>query len=104
MVIYAYLVRKDYSLKKTNMKKRIKFPTINFVIKVDGAPVDVVAIPYVAANEKKRFRVSYNGSAIHIFGLNENAHKVELLDSASGSISINIERAIGDTLLHKMAA
>jgi hypothetical protein len=95
---------KNFSLKTNDMKKRVKLPAINFAITVDGAPVNVVAVPYIAADEKKRFRVSYNGSPIHIFALNENARKMEVLDSASETIPMNMERAIGDTLLHKIAA
>ncbi len=86
------------------MKKKAKFSAINFEVTVDGAPVEVMAKPYMAANDKQRFRVSYNGSPIHIFGFDENAHKVVVLDSASETIPINIERAIANTLLHKIAA
>ena len=97
-------VQKFFHQKQMDMKKRLKLPAINFAITVDGAPVNVIAVPYMTANEKKRFRVSYNGSPIHIFGLNENARKMEVLDSASETIPMNVERAIGDTLLHKIAA
>jgi hypothetical protein len=87
------------------MKKKTKFPAISFDITVDGAPIEIVAKPYLAANDKKRFRVSYNGSPIHIFGLNESAQKVELLDgAASDTIPVNIERAIESSLLHRIAA
>lgn len=86
------------------MKKRIKFQEISFELNVDGTPIEVMAKPYLAANEKKRFRVSYNGSPIHIFGLDEQAHKVRVIDSAAQEIPPQIERAIANTLLHKIAA
>ena len=87
-----------------SMKRKIKLPVINFDITVDGAPVNVVAVPYITANEKKRFRVSYNGSPIHILELNESVRKIEVVDSASETIPVNLERAIGHGLLHKIAA
>jgi hypothetical protein len=86
------------------MKKRIRFDEISFELNVDGAPVEVMAKPYLAANEQKRFRVSYNGSPIHIFGLDEEAHKVRVLDSAAQEIPPQIEKAIANTLLNKIAA
>lgn len=86
------------------MKKRVRFDEINFEVNVDGTPVEVMAMPYLAANEQKRFRVSYNGSPIHIFGLDEEAHKVRVLDSAAQEIPPKIEQAIATTLLHKIAA
>ncbi len=86
------------------MKKQTKFPAINFEINVDGTPVEVTAKPYLAANDQQRFRVSYNGSPVHIFGLDESSHEVKVLDSATAYIPHNIEAAISNTLLHKMAA
>lgn len=83
------------------MKKKVRFEELNFEVNVNGAPVEVLAKPYLAANDQKRFRVSYNGSPIHIFGLDENANKVRVLDSAAQEIPPQVERAIADTLLHK---
>ena len=81
------------------MKKRTRIPAINFAVTIDGAPVEVVANPYITANERQLFRVSYNGSPIHIFGYNEAARKIELVDSASEPIPLNVERAIGENYI-----
>jgi hypothetical protein len=86
------------------MKRRIRFEEISFEVNVEGKPIEVMAKPYLAANEQKRFRVSYNGSPIHIFGLDEKVNKLRLLDSAAQQIPPQIEHAIASTLLHKMAA
>ena len=85
-------------------RKKIRFETLNFEVNVDGAPVEVMAKPYVAANEKQRFRVSYNGSPIHIFGFDEAAHQIKVIDSAAQEIPPRIEQAIAKTLLYKIAA
>ncbi|MES2649052.1 MAG: hypothetical protein V4717_19395 [Bacteroidota bacterium] len=86
------------------MKKRTRIPAINFAVTVNGAPVEVVANPFVTANDKMRFRVSYNGSPIHIFEWNEVSQTIEVIDSASETIPLHIEQVIGDTLLHRAAA
>lgn len=86
------------------MKKRARIPAINFEVVVDGRPMEVVATPFITADEKKRFRVSYDGSPVHIFELNEAARRIEVVDSASETIPLHVEREIGNTLLRKMAA
>ena len=86
------------------MKRKARIQPINFELNVDGKPLEVVAQPYIAANKKQRFRVSYNGSPIHIFGLDESDHTIEVLDSASETIPPKIVHAIADTLLQKIAA
>jgi hypothetical protein len=86
------------------MKKRTRIPAFNFAVSVNGVPVEVVANPFITANDKMRFRVSYNGSPIHIFELNESSKSIDVIDSASETIPLHIEKAIGDSLLVRAAA
>ena len=86
------------------MKRKSKFEALNFNIEVNGTPMKVVAKPYMNASEEKRFRVSVNGSPIHIFGFNSKEQMVEMLDSPSEPIAPQIIRAIGEKLLHRLAA
>ena len=86
------------------MKRKIRIPAINFDLNINGNPLHVIAQPYLAADNKKRFRVSYNGSPIHIFGVDAAARKIKVLDSASEEIPPQIEYAIASTLMHSIAA
>lgn len=49
------------------MKKQRNEKILEFVIQVDGREMPVKAKPY-EANGQKRFRVSINGSPVHILG------------------------------------
>jgi hypothetical protein len=86
------------------MKRKERFEAMNFNIDVNGTPVEVVAKPYINGSEDKRFRVSVNGSPIHIFGLNKQEQQVVMMDSPSDPIPVQIQRAIGEKLLSKIAA
>ena len=86
------------------MKKRNRQPAIEMDIVVDGNPLKVVAKPYLAANEQPRFRVSYNGSPVHIFGEDRSLHRLVAIDSASEQIPATIERAIGSALERRRTA
>ena len=86
------------------MKKRNSQKAINFEVVVDGKPVEVVAKPYSAVHDLPRFRVSYNGGPVHIFGLDPQAGKIIALDSATAEIHPKIEHAIGGALAQKIAA
>jgi phosphoribosylformylglycinamidine (FGAM) synthase-like amidotransferase family enzyme len=86
------------------MKRKEKFEEMNFNIDVNGTPVEVVAKPYINGSEEKRFRVSVNGSPIHIFGLNKQEQKVVMMDSPSEPIPVQIQTAIGEKLLSRLAA
>ena len=86
------------------MNKKNRQPAIEMDIVVDGNPLQVVAKPYLAANDQPRFRVSYNGSPVHIFGEDESLHQLVALDSASEIIPATIERAIGTALQRRMTA
>jgi hypothetical protein len=86
------------------MKRKTRFEAMNFKIDVNGTPVEVVAKPYLNGSEEHRFRVSVNGSPIHIFGLNKKEQKVVMMDSPSEPIPAQIQIAIGEKLLSKIAA
>lgn len=85
------------------MRKTKRQPAIEMDIVVDGNPLQVIAKPYTAANDQPRFRVSYNGSPVHIFGEDMQLHKLVALDSASETIPASIEQAIGYALQRKTA-
>ena len=85
------------------MKKKNRQQAIEMDIIVDGNPLKVVATPYVTGNEQIHFRVSYNGSPVHIFGEDNTQHKLVALDSGSETIPATIEQAIGDALQRKTA-
>lgn len=86
------------------MNKKNRQPAIEMDIVVDGNPLQVVAKPYIAANDQPRFRVSYNGSPVHIFGEDKSLHQLVALDSGSEMIPATIERAIGSALQRRMTA
>lgn len=86
------------------MKQKTKFEALNFSIEVNGTPMKVVAKPYINASEEKRFRVSVDGSPIHIFGFNKSEQTFEMLDSPSEPIAPQVIRAIGEKLFHNLAA
>jgi len=85
------------------MRKKNRQPAIEMDIVVDGNPLQVVAKPYLAANDQPRFRVSYNGSPVHIFGEDNSLHQLVALDSGSEEIPATIERAIGTALQKRTA-
>ena len=85
------------------MRKKNRQPAIEMDIVVDGNPLQVVAKPYLAANDQPRFRVSYNGSPVHIFGEDDSLHQLVALDSGSEKIPATIERAIGTALQRRTA-
>ncbi len=72
---------------------------LNFELMVDGQPMEIIAKPYTAANQLPRFRVSYDGSPVHIFGYDPSLDRVIVLDSASAHIEPYLENAIGSALL-----
>ncbi len=86
------------------MRKQHKQKALNFELVVDGKALDVTAKPYSAAHAFPRFRVSYNGSPVHIFGLDPEVGKIVVLDSASAEITPRIEYAIGTALQTAIAA
>jgi hypothetical protein len=80
------------------MKKKVRFDALNFEVNVDGRLVEVMAKPY-EVNNMKRFRVSYDGSPIHIFGVDRETNKMRVIDSAAQQIPETVERAISRELV-----
>lgn len=74
-----------------------------FEVNVNGNPVKVKATPF-EVNDMQRYRVSYNGSPVHIFGWDVHHQKLMVIDSASNSIPLPVESAIAEVLQQKIAA
>lgn len=70
---------------------------------VDGMPLEVKATPYIF-NDEKRFRVSFNGSPVHIFAYDEELKHYRAIDSGSSDIPDTLDEAIGRRLYSKLAA
>ncbi|MGV3766276.1 MAG: hypothetical protein ACO1NW_09130 [Chitinophagaceae bacterium] len=86
------------------MKRIEREPTLEFTIEVNGNMVNVKAKPYMA-NDKRRFRVSYNGSPVHIFGWDSSTNTLKAIESAAAdNMPTSIEYAIGAELNHRLAA
>jgi hypothetical protein len=83
-------------------RKRNKVRTINFDISVNGNSVPVQATAYVVNKDEKRFRVSYNGSAVIIFAWNNELSK--LVKSDATHLPSSIEREIVNELQERMVA
>lgn len=77
--------------------KKNRQKTLEFDVIVNGSPVNVIATPYIAV-DKQRFRVSYNGGPVHIFGVDDNTHQVMYMDGAASAIAPEIKNAIADEL------
>ena len=70
---------------------------------VDGMPLEVKATSYMF-NDEIRYRVSFNGSPVHIFAFDEELKFYRAIDSGSVEIPDNIDEAIGRRLHHRLAA
>ncbi|MDI3318763.1 hypothetical protein [Pinibacter soli] len=78
---------------KKNRQKTFQFD----IATVNENPVHVVVTPYIAV-DKQRFRVSYNGGPVHIFGVDDVSHEVMYMDGAASSIAPEIKSAIEEEL------
>lgn len=78
-------------------------PTETFELNVDNKPVEVKATPYVL-NDETRFRVSYNGSPVYIFGWDSSLRRLIAISGGSENIPDHIEEAIAHQLQSRMAA
>jgi hypothetical protein len=77
--------------------KKNKQKTFEFDITVNGSPMNVIATPYIAV-DKQRFRVSYNGGPVHVFGVDDISHEVTYMDGAATAIAPEIRNAIEEEL------
>ena len=79
-------------------------PKTEFIeMMVDGMPLEVKATPYIF-NDERRYRVSFNGSPVHVFAYDEELKHYRAIDSVSAEIPDNIDEAIGRKLYQKLAA
>ena len=74
-----------------------------FELIVDGTPVEVTATPYTF-NLETRFRVSVNGSPVHIFAWDKELKRLRAIDNASIEIPDNVDEAVGKKLQRRLAA
>lgn len=84
----------------------MKTRTEIFELAVDGKPVKVKATPYKMHTDELRFRVSINGSPVHIFAWDEGLHRMAVIDKAriAESIPDPIEEMVGRQLYSRIAA
>ncbi|PWT74865.1 MAG: hypothetical protein C5B59_10105 [Bacteroidetes bacterium] len=86
------------------MLRIIKTDTESFVVQVNGKPLTVVVTPCIVNNtNEKRFRVSYNGSPVHIFTCNENEKHVHAVKDKLFSMPLQ-EEAIAKEIENRMFA
>ena len=78
----------------------MKAKTATFDLTVNGTTISVIATPYQTATSEKRYRVSINGSPVHIFALNQNLQRFTDIDrgALSSEIPEPFEKAIGQEL------
>jgi hypothetical protein len=86
--------------------KKIRTTTETFQLEIDGRPVTVKATPYQLHTTEKRYRVSINGSPVHIFAWNDDIRRLVEIDSAriEGKMPVRLEEAIAQQLYSRMAA
>lgn len=77
--------------------KKNKQKTFEFDLAVNGTSVNVIVTPYIAV-DKQRFRVSYNGGPVHIFGVDDSSDEVIYMDGAATAIAPEIKNAIANEL------
>jgi|GEM_PF-1578974 len=65
-----------------NKRSRNKARTEYFDLMIEGRQIAVSATPYLINGLETRFRVSYSGSPVYIFGLDSETHQVKLIDSS----------------------
>lgn len=84
----------------------MKTRTEKFELAIDGQPVKVSATPYRMHTEELRYRVSINGSPIHIFGWNDQLNRLAIIDKArlAENIPGKVEEQIGRQLHSRLAA
>ncbi len=84
----------------------MKTRTEIFELAIDGKPVKVKATPYKMHTDELRFRVSVNGSPVHIFGWDENLNRLAVIDKArlAERMPDQVEEIVGRQLYSRMAA
>lgn len=84
----------------------MKTRTEIFELAIDGRPVKVAATPYRMHTEELRYRVSINGGPVHIFGWNNQANRLTVIDKAriADRMPEHVEEVIGRQLNSRLAA
>lgn len=84
----------------------MKTRTEIFEMAIDGKPVKVKATPYKMYTDELRYRVSINGSPVHIFAWDDQLNRLTIIDKAkiAESIPDNVEAMIGRQLYSRVAA
>ena len=84
----------------------MKTRTEIFELAIDGKPVRVKATPYKMHTEELRFRVSVNGSPVHIFAWDENLNRLAVIDKArlAERMPDQVEEVVGRQLYSRLAA
>ena len=81
---------------KTTSKKG-ESQTLNML--VDNIGYEVNVTPEIV-NDKKRFIISINNSADHIYVWDEQLQSLRALDDETSGIPVTLEKAISDRLMH----
>lgn len=86
--------------------RKSKTSTEKFEVMVEGRPVTVIATLYETHNTESRYRVSIDGSPVHIFAWDPQLNRLAEIDQASAAASIpaKVEEAIGRQLYSRAAA
>jgi hypothetical protein len=84
----------------------MKTRTEIFELAIEGKPVKVKATPYKMHTEELRYRVSINGSPVHIFAWDDQLNRLTIIDKArmADNIPDNLEAVIGRQLQSRVAA
>jgi hypothetical protein len=84
------------------MKKRTEI----FEMAIEGQPVKVKATPFKIHTNEERYRVSINGSPVHIFAWDEELDRLTIIDKAklADNLPDNVEAIIGRQLYSRLAA
>jgi hypothetical protein len=94
----GYIKNKNGNVMKTR--------TEIFEMAIDGKPVKVKATPFKMHTEEQRYRVSINGSPVHIFAWDDQLNRLTIIDKAklADNIPGNVEAIIGRQLYSRLAA
>ena len=84
-------------------RSRNKARTEIFDLMINGKPILVKATPYLVNGEETRFRVSFDGSPVHLFAWDDEEHRLRVVDKDE-TIPATIEMAIARQLRNKIAA
>jgi hypothetical protein len=84
----------------------MKTRTEIFEMAIEGRPVKVAATPFRMHTEELRYRVSINGSPVHIFAWDDQRNRLRIVDKAkmADNIPDHVVEMIGRQLNSRVAA